>query len=213
MRAPIILSVFALLTASSSALAGPSEYPEEELFEMADVVADVETVSLECNGAPVEHEYAIETYYAATFRTLDVVKGSADEMIEYRVTRTFWKEGELGCSAPEYVLPQGWVGRVYLHQVGDHYEILDPGGAKIDAEASVTSEVPSCVSTSPETHPPTPPEEDEEIVDDDEINPETGMPFSADASGCSVSSTGSSSNAAWLAAALAALAVGLCRRR
>jgi uncharacterized protein (TIGR03382 family) len=201
-------------TISSAALAGPPPPTEAELFEMADVVADVETVSLDCAGLPVHGEYATVTSYEAQFQAVEILKGDAGEMLDYRVSSTEYEEGgEAGCSSPEYVLPEGWVGRVYLQDAGDGtYVITEFGGAVVDAEASIMHEVPTCEITSPGPDPQDP-EADPDPQDPSAPTDPTDETNSGGQQVAGCSASGTAPNGSWFSLALAAAAVAGLRRR
>lgn len=207
-------------TVSSSAFAGPPPLSEEELFELADVVVEVESVGIACMGNSVETEWSIQRSYESELQPLELLKGdiSMENVLQYRVTSTEYTDeaGLPGCSSPEYVLPEGWVGTVYLMEQSDGtYAISEWGGADKDMEQSVTHAVPSCDVASPsdkdpgDPGDPNDPNDDPTDSDDTEIDDEmTVQPAS-----CTVSSVPASGTTGWMALGLAGAALAIARRR
>jgi len=192
-----------LTTLAASAVAGV-ELPEEDLLEMADVVAEVEVTATACVEAKDTADATIRSY-GSTMTTLEVLKGELEDTFSYSVTQTEYDpDADMpSCTDAEYVLPQGWVGRVYLMNTGPgEYVIRDLGGAVVDQNASVMHELPVC---EPQTDMPC---LDASCGNDDltDSDPSTG---DASSGGCSVSGPADAS-AWWL---LAGLGVVAARRR
>lgn len=200
-----LLASAIVMTTSSMAFAGPAPMTAEELTELVDVVADVSVADTQCNGDAVEEQWGITSQYVSQLEVLEVVKGEVEGQLDYHVSSTEYDEeyGQPGCSSAEYVLPAGWVGRVYMTELEDgSYSIQYWGGAEKDVELSIVEEVPSCIASAP-FDPSDPPQDP---VDDDA--------GSVGAQGCSAAG-GNSGNGApsWLLALPLALALGARRRR
>lgn len=193
-----------LFATAGLAQAGP-EYTEEELFEMADIVVDVEVTANECLSA-VETSESIVRRYGHTLQTLEVIKGDAGDVMELVGTSTEWDPeiGEAGCSQAEYVLNEGWVGRLYLGQLADgSLQIVDWGGAVMDQEASSLAPLPACEPKSKDIDPLPQPDEDPS---------DTSGVANDQAGGCSTSGSAPASGA-WLALSLLGLGFAAARRR
>jgi len=207
MKTIATIAIAATIAATAStALAGP-EYSAEELFEMSDVVADVEVSETVCSAANVVTE-GVARSYGSSMTTLDVLKGELGDTFDYSVTAIEYNDeyGVAGCSSAEYILPQGWVGRVYLMNNGvDSYIIRDWGGAITDQEASAMHELPLCEPASAPSDPPVNPPEPNEPS-----NPDDLTMVQEDAGGCSMGGQGSNSTAWWMLAGLGFMAA---RRR
>ena len=206
MKTTFALLASALVMTSGVAFAGPEPMTQEELTEAVDVVADIAVADTQCDGDAVQEEWGVTSTYVSQLEVFSVVKGDVEGLLNYRVSSTQYDEayGQPGCSSAEYVLPAGWVGRVYLTELGDGtYSIEHWGGAEKNFEESLIEQVPSCIAST---------ELPFDLRFDPTDNADDGDVASAEAQGCSAAGT-RSDVPAWLFALPLALGIGLRRRR
>jgi MYXO-CTERM domain-containing protein len=206
----ITATCFVALTLSSSAWAGPF-YTEEELFELASVVADVEVLSTSC-GEVTTYDYGVVTHYSSMVRTVQVLKGELPAEFDYRSHTTAYGEGgEAGCSEAEHPVGQGWVGRAYLKEVGPEiYYVVDWGGMVGNEAESAPEPLPVCQEPAPPENPTEPSDPTNPSDPSDPTSPTQTTQSSTEAAGCSAGGNASTTGT-WLAAL--ALALGFGRRR
>jgi len=203
----------AVLLLSSIAAAGGQYYSEEELFDLADIVVDVEVTDVRCNSAWVQNSFTFRRY-DNDLMTLDVIKGEVESSFALQTTdiQESINIGP-GCGSGQTpILPRGWSGRLYLVRNNDGslvFAVADDWGVAVtDPYASVIHELPVCE----------PKADDDPRVDiNNDDSGDNGPTGSASAArGCSVSSgssSGSSSQGGNGFAALGLLGLVLVSRR
>ena len=198
---------------SINAQAGP-EYTEEELFEMAELVVDVEVAETTCDGSIQTDENGnVTTSYQSELDVLSSSKGGAEGTIFYKTASTVWQPGyaPIGCSAPSVVLAAGWVGRLYLSEHADGaYRLLSWNAAVKDHEASIIEELPQCSAPAD----PSNPDQGGDVGSEPGGDAGSTGAVAEEASGCSIGSAGSgAAGNGWLSLAFMGLGLFVARRR
>ncbi len=139
----------AALLLSSIAAAGWKYHSEEELFDLADIVVDVEVAEVRCNSAWEQSGFTFRRY-DNDLTTLNVIKGEVESSFALQTT-DIAENFDIGpgCGSGQTpLLPRGWSGRLYLVRDNDGslvFAVADDGGVAVtDPYASVIHELPVC---------------------------------------------------------------------